>query len=84
MAWLTTEDQDAIRTLTMDVPDRKNAIPSTGWADLARSFEAFEASDARCLIITGANGDFSAGADLDPDDSMLAGVAERHRRMKIS
>ena len=82
MAWLTTHDDDSIRTLTMDVPDRKNAIPATGWTDLADAFEAFESSDARCLILTGANGDFSAGADLDPADPIVAGVAERHRRMK--
>ena len=82
MAWLTTHDDDSIRTLTMDVPDRKNAIPSTGWNDLAAAFEAFESSNARCLILTGANGEFCAGADLDPDDPVASGVAERHRRMK--
>lgn len=80
--WLTTEDRDAIRTLTMDVPNRKNAIPTSGWADLERSFADFEASQNRCLIVTGANGDFCAGADLDPGESVERSVSERHRRMK--
>jgi 2-(1,2-epoxy-1,2-dihydrophenyl)acetyl-CoA isomerase len=82
MSWLTIEDRDGVRILTMDRPDRKNAIPGEGFADLAREFEAFETSDQRVLIVTGANGEFSAGADLDPDLPRDAGVAQRQRRMK--
>jgi 2-(1,2-epoxy-1,2-dihydrophenyl)acetyl-CoA isomerase len=82
MTWLTSEDRANVRILTMDHPDRKNAIPSRGWADLASAFDDFEVSDQRVLIITGANGDFSAGADLDPDLPLDAGVADRQRRMK--
>ena len=82
MSWLTIEDRDRVRILTMDRPERKNAIPAEGFADLAREFEAFETSDQRVLIVTGANGEFSAGADLDPALPLDAGVAQRQRRMK--
>lgn len=83
MTWLNVEDRDRVRILTMNRPDRKNAIPPLGFADLADHFDAFEVSDQRVLIMTGANGDFSAGADLDPDLPLDAGVAERQRRMKV-
>ncbi len=82
MSWLTIEDRDRARILTMDRPERKNAIPAEGFGDLARQFEDFETSDQRVLILTGANGEFSAGADLDPDVPLDAGVAQRQRRMK--
>ena len=82
MSWLTVEDRDQVRVLTMDRPGRKNAIPSDGFVDIEAQFEAFESSDQRVLVVTGANGDFSAGADLDPDLSLEAGVAQRQRRMK--
>lgn len=82
MSWLTIDDRGLVRILTMDRPERKNAIPAEGFTDLAQQFEDFEASNQRVLIITGANGEFSAGADLDPDLAANAGVAQRQRRMK--
>jgi 2-(1,2-epoxy-1,2-dihydrophenyl)acetyl-CoA isomerase len=82
MSWLTIEDREQVRILTMDRPDRKNAIPADGFADLAREFERFETSNQCALIVTGANGEFSAGADLDPDLPLDTGVAQRQRRMK--
>lgn len=83
MTWLTSEDRDGVRVLTMDRPDRMNAIPPNGFADLEEQFDDFETSEQRVLIVTGANGEFSAGADLDPDVLLDAGVAERQRRMKV-
>ncbi len=41
-----------------------NAVPPEGWSELADAFEAFEASDARVLVLTGADGEFCAGADM--------------------
>lgn len=85
MAWLRVETRGAVRWVTIDRPDRKNAIPSPdGWPILTAAFEDFEESDARVLVVTGAGGEFCAGADLDPErfgdgDS----VADGHRRMKV-
>ena len=84
VSWLKAESDHAIRWLTIDRPERKNAIPADGWPLLTEAFRDFEASDDRVLIITGAGGEFCAGADLDP--SRLAGaisVSEAHRRMKV-
>jgi 2-(1,2-epoxy-1,2-dihydrophenyl)acetyl-CoA isomerase len=84
VTWLRTETIDGVRWLTIDRPERKNAIPPDGWPALTEAITEFESSDDRVLVITGAGGDFCAGADLDPD--RFAGsmpVSEAHRRMKI-
>ena len=82
--WLKTETSDRVRRLTIDRPDRKNAIPTDGWPTLAAAFEEFEKSDDRVLVVTGAGGDFCAGADLDADRSSgPMSVAGAHRRMKL-
>lgn len=67
----------------MNRPERKNAIPPHGWAELTEAFRDFESSPARVLILRGEEGDFCAGADLDPSDRPeMPSVVDRHRRMK--
>lgn len=84
MSWLRAEDEGQIRWLTVDRPERKNAIPFDGWSDLRDSFRGFERSDARVLILTGAGGDFCSGADLDQTKGAgQVSIAERHARMKV-
>ncbi len=73
-----------MRWLTIDRPDRKNAIPFDGWSDLGAEFEAFEGSAQRVLVVTGAGGEFCAGADLDPSRiDRMQSVEDRHTRMKV-
>ena len=84
MDWLITEDIDGIRWLTLDRPERKNAVPIDGWPDLTSAFRDFEASSSRILVVTGSGSDFCAGADLDPSRiDTIQTVTDRHRRMKI-
>lgn len=82
--WLITEDRDQVRWLTLNRPERRNAVPMDGWADLTRAFSDFERSEARVLVVTGAGEDFCAGADLDPSriESIQSATA-RHQRMKL-
>lgn len=83
VTWLHTEDRRLVRWLTIDRPDRKNAIPFDGWPELGATFEAFEASAQRVLVVTGAGGNFCAGADLDTSRvDGLQFVEVRHARMK--
>ena len=83
VSWLHTDDRGLVRWLTIDRPDRKNAIPFDGWTDLRSAFDAFEASGQRVLVVTGAGGEFCAGADLDPSRvDRLQSVEDRHSRMK--
>lgn len=85
MTWLQVETRGSVRWVTIDRPDRKNAIPSPeGWPVLAAAFEEFEESADRVLVVTGAGGDFCAGADLDPERFKAGNsVADAHRRMKM-
>lgn len=84
MSWLRTEDDGPIRWLTIDRPERKNAIPFDGWSELRNAFGDFEKSEARVLILTGSGDDFCAGADLDQTKAAeVTSVADRHARMKL-
>jgi 2-(1,2-epoxy-1,2-dihydrophenyl)acetyl-CoA isomerase len=83
MTWLSVEDRGLVRWLTIDRPERKNAIPFDGWIELRSAFEDFEGSGQRILVVTGAGGEFSAGADLDPSRlDALQSITDRHQRMK--
>jgi enoyl-CoA hydratase len=56
--------------LTIDRPERRNAVDAATAASLRRGFDEFEADDdARVLVLTGAGGEaFCAGADLKAID----------------
>ena len=77
----TTHDEDTIRVLTIEQPERLNAIPADGWAQLHAHLREFEASQMRVLIITGSGGSFCAGADLS-DGPAQSGIAQRHQSMR--
>jgi enoyl-CoA hydratase/carnithine racemase len=73
-----------VRWITIDNPGRKNAVPSEGWTDLGDAFVDFERSPSRVLVISGANGEFCAGADLDlSGDGVMVSAVSRHSRMKV-
>lgn len=84
VTWLKSESSDGVRWLTIDRPDRKNAIPADGYPVLTAALTDFENSDDRVLVVTGAGGDFCAGADLDPEQfSGGISTAAAHERMKV-
>jgi enoyl-CoA hydratase len=60
------ERQGAAAVLTIDRPERRNAVDGAAARDLREGFERFEADPAaRVLVLTGAGGEaFCAGADL--------------------
>jgi 2-(1,2-epoxy-1,2-dihydrophenyl)acetyl-CoA isomerase len=62
----------AIATITLNNPRRKNAMTRAAWRALCAALAEVAASDARVLIMSGAAGDFCAGADL-------SGAAEERR-----
>jgi enoyl-CoA hydratase/carnithine racemase len=67
---LLSDDRDGVRTLTLNRPDRKNAINPQLWGELADTLRtAARDRDLRVLVITGAGGAFCSGADISaPDD----------------
>lgn len=67
MKTLQVERSDGVVTITLDRPHKKNAIDSTMWDELlevARSI--IGSTEDRCVVITGAGGEFCSGADLSP------------------
>jgi enoyl-CoA hydratase/carnithine racemase len=83
MAFVAVEDRGSIRWVTMSSPESKNAVPRTGWADLADALDAFEASEERALVLTGEGGDFCAGADLGADFSGFGTAAANAEYMRL-
>jgi len=56
---------DDITIVTIDRPDRRNAVDGQTAQALAEAFRAFDADDSQKVgILTGSNGAFCAGADL--------------------
>jgi len=55
----------AVTTLTMNRPEVRNAIGPGLIAQVTRCFAELAADDSRVLVLTGAGGAFSAGADIE-------------------
>jgi 2-(1,2-epoxy-1,2-dihydrophenyl)acetyl-CoA isomerase len=75
-------DDGPVRTLIIDNPSRRNAVPREGWARLAELLQEFSGSAQRVLAITGAGGDFCSGADLAGDLAGMTSATTRYEWMK--
>ena len=65
MEAIRVERREGLVTITLDRPEKKNAIDADMWSELDRAFTEVAATpEDRALILTGAGGNFSAGADL--------------------
>ena len=61
---LVARDGD-IATVTLNRPDRLNALDLKSWNALAEIFGELSSDDSlRCVVIRGAGGNFAAGADI--------------------
>ncbi|WP_131737961.1 enoyl-CoA hydratase/isomerase family protein [Actinomadura roseirufa] len=77
----------ATATLTLNRPARKNAIDAEGWRLLAAALEDLAGDDAvRVVVVTGAGGNFCAGADLGrgPRDEHPVAVMRRVGNIAIA
>jgi enoyl-CoA hydratase/carnithine racemase len=76
---------EGVATITIDRPAKRNAMSADMWRALPGILDALAKDDAvRVAVLTGAGGDFCAGADISElgdihrdDDSHLSTVAER-------
>ena len=65
MTMVRTERQGAVAILTLDNPEKYNALGGAMLADLAAAFKAAEADpDVRAVLLTGAGKGFCGGAQL--------------------
>jgi methylglutaconyl-CoA hydratase len=71
---LFVEHRDAVATITLNRPDKRNAITTTMMAELQTALDAIEKNHSvRVVILTGAGTCFCAGMDLE----MLAAIAQQ-------
>src|SRR5271157_3976021 len=68
----------AVATITLNRPDKRNAISFALIDDLRHAFEEVEASDAIVLILTGAGKAFSSGMDLENLKGLLGRSPEEN------
>ena len=63
---LQIERSDGIVTVTLNRPEKKNAVNDVMWNELLETFRAVNdnADEDRVVVITGAGGSFCSGADL--------------------
>lgn len=61
---ISVERDGHVTTVTLDRPGTKNACTGDMWWILGEIFREISYSGARVAVLTGANGDFCAGADL--------------------
>ncbi len=73
---LLAQDETGIVTVTLNKPAKRNAVSFAMWRRLGELFLGFrERPDVRVVILTGAAGDFSAGADISEFPEMRSSAA---------
>jgi enoyl-CoA hydratase/carnithine racemase len=64
-AEIVVTEEDGIRIVRMNRPDKKNALTQSMYAEMTRVLREAEASDAiRCVVLAGCAGAFCAGSDI--------------------
>jgi enoyl-CoA hydratase len=68
------ESSGPVTTITIDRPERRNAVDRATAEALVVAFREFDADDSQCVaVLTGAGGTFCAGADLTTMDNRVEG-----------
>lgn len=77
------DDGDGVRIITLSNPGRMNATDATMHAELATVFADIARDDSvRCVLVTGDDGAFSAGGDLDWIGTQVGDHAQTMRVMR--
>ena len=63
--------EDGIATVTLNEPDTRNALTGDVAEGIVDAFDEIDDAEARCVVVTGAGGSFSAGGDIN---AMLEGL----------
>lgn len=79
---VVTARADGVLTITLDRPEKRNAVSIRMWEQLETAVRDLEPAD-EVLVLRGAAGTFSSGSDvrefLDPACDIRAGIASTHR-----
>jgi len=72
-------DEGAVRTITLNRPERRNAMTPEMQAELIAAMDEAAASDCRVVVFAGAGDAFCSGLDLSALQGMNDKSAEEHR-----
>jgi methylglutaconyl-CoA hydratase len=75
---LILETKDSVATITLNRPEKRNAISFQLVDELKFALDETERSDAQIVILTGAGKAFCAGMDLDELKSLLGKTAQEN------
>jgi enoyl-CoA hydratase/carnithine racemase len=79
---LLWEQEGQVVTITLNRPEKKNAMNDVMFDEIGGSFAAAGADpDVRCVIVTGAGDAFCSGADLTDTGSAIGSALDLKRRM---
>ncbi|HET9444408.1 MAG TPA: enoyl-CoA hydratase-related protein [Acidimicrobiales bacterium] len=82
MESIVLDRADGVVTLTLNRPEKRNAVTAEMWETLLSSFTQVAENPAdRVLVVTGAGGAFCAGADLTDVGLVSQPARERMRRL---
>lgn len=74
---ITVRREAAVAIVTLDRPQVRNAITLAMWRELAGIFQALDADpETRAVILTGAGGNFSVGADVTEFATLRSDIAQ--------
>jgi enoyl-CoA hydratase len=75
---LQIEQDGAVATLTLNRPDKLNALSAALIGELTEAFRGFAARPPRVIVVTGAGKAFCAGADIEEMRGMSTIEAKRY------
>ncbi len=79
----TLDIEDGIATITLNRPDSRNALSSEMSGSIVDAVDEAEASDdVRCLVVTGKEGTFCAGGDVNSMVELMSDEAELHEAVE--
>lgn len=80
---LIWETDGHVATVTLNRPEKKNAMSWTMFSEIRDAFErASTDPEVRCLVVTGAGDAFSSGADLSDPANLVSSPLELKDRMR--
>ncbi|AEU38123.1 enoyl-CoA hydratase/isomerase family protein [Granulicella mallensis] len=79
MSTVRIEDELGIRTITLNRPERRNALVPEMQEELIAALKGAESAGARVVVLAGAGEAFCAGLDLSALQGMAGQSAEEHR-----
>ena len=75
METLQVERADGVVTITFDRPEKKNAVNAVMWDELLQVGRSLlDDQTVRCVVLTGAGGEFCSGADLSTPEGATGGA----------